>query len=173
MKIDYKKVIIVGIKIAVLAIGGYLFYRETKEEFVKKEEQSPEPNKQADPQPDGKWNNSNNTVSSRPVEEKSESKFVKGLKSATTFMSGALGVIGLTTRVSNGIESLFREGSNADCYLYGGDYFGGPGYIPGNYPWNRPESNGLPFNTPIYRGRDSRNDDVYWIKRPNGITEVW
>lgn len=171
MKFDYKKVAIIGIKIAILAVGSYLFYRETKEEFVKKKE-TPE-NKSTEKS--SFQAGEENTVEhySRPSEKK-ESKFVTGLKSATTFMSGALGVISLTTKVSNGIESLFKDGSDADNYFYyGGDYFGGPGYIPGNYPWNRPEDSGLPFNTPIYRGRDSRNDDVYWIKRPNGITEVW
>lgn len=167
MSLDYKKIAIFGIKIAVLAIGGYLFYRETKEEFVKKkisrEDNSTKDDFRAE---------ENSEDLKQPVEIK-ESKFVKGLRSATTFMNNALGVIGLTTKVSNGIESLFKDGTAADYYSYGGDYFGGPGYIPGNYPWNRSEDSGLPFNTPIYRGRDSRNDDVYWIKRPNGITEVW
>lgn len=67
--------------------------------------------------------------------------------------------------VTDSVDRLFRKNQYATV--------GRRGYIPGNYPWNTPEQRGYPNNAPIYRGQDSKQGDIYWIQREEGITEVW
>ena len=78
---------------------------------------------------------------------------------------GLFEVVKSLSGVTDSVDRLFRKNQYATV--------GRRGYIPGNYPWNTPEQAGYPNNAPIYRGQDSKQGDIYWIQREEGITEVW
>ena len=78
---------------------------------------------------------------------------------------GLFEVVKSLSGVTDSVDRLFRKNQYATV--------GRRGYIPGNYPWNTPEQGGYPNNAPIYRGQDSKQGDIYWIQREEGITEVW
>ena len=90
-----------------------------------------------------------------------------------------IGILGIISSVCLGLFEVVRSlggvTDSVDRLFHRNQYatVGRRGYIPGNYPWNTPEQVGYPNNAPIYRGQDSKQGDIYWIQREEGITEVW
>lgn len=90
-----------------------------------------------------------------------------------------IGILGIISSVCLGLFEVVRSlggvTDSVDRLFHRNQYatVGRRGYIPGNYPWNTPEQAGYPNNAPIYRGQDSKQGDIYWIQREEGITEVW
>lgn len=168
MNLDFKKVAILGLKVLAAVASGVAVFVGISGEFRKKKKVVP-----ASPAPPESEKTVEKGLEERVVEdeESTSTKIVGGLRAATNICAASMDVFRSLADVTSSVNRLFNSNDPRNPRLVGG--YQVPGYIPGNYPWNQPEYVGSPYNTPIYQGKDARNDDVFWIHRPNGIIEVW
>ena len=167
MKLDFVEIAAVGLKLLIAAAGTAALYfgiRELVKDNPEEVKKDPGPNVGMD------YGQSDVVDDSTAMTKKSK-RVMDGLKIATAVCTGIAIMINAFSGVSRSVDRLFGK-ATGDVPNQNPYYMGDPGYLAGNYPWNAPEYSG-PYNVPIYRGKDSRSDDIYWIRRPNGITEVW
>lgn len=170
MKVDFVEIAAVGLKVLIAAAGSVALYLGIKEICKSSENEKKPVFEDHDDNREGRDYGQSDVVDEFTPMTKRSRRIMNGLQIATAVCTGVAVVINAFSGISRSIDRLF--GKSADVQDRNPYYMGDPGYLAGNYPWNIPESNG-PYNIPIYRGKDSRSDDIYWIRRPNGITEVW
>lgn len=162
-----KNFAIVGLKILVFAASGISAYFGIKD-LVNKSSSS-KADTESSIEDDISFSNRSTEQSDVIIGESGLSR--KGQK--------IIGILGIISSVCLGIfevvKSLGNVTNSVDHLLNTKKYAvaGRDGYIGGNYPWNTPERQGLPNNVPIYRGQDGKKNDIYWIQREEGITDVW
>lgn len=163
-----KNFAIVGLKILVFAASGISAYFGIKD-LVNKSRSS-------------KINTEDlveNDVSSFEDQPSRHSDVIIGESGLSQKGQKIIGILGIISSVCLGVfevvKSLGNVTNSVDHLLNKKKYAvtGRNGYIGGNYPWNTPEQQGLPNNVPIYRGQDGKKNDIYWIQREEGITDVW
>ena len=171
MKANYFNIAATGVKLLAAIVGGVALYAGLSKFSSRgsgrtlKEENDQEPIDEP-----------------MPVMAPSEGsqKLMNGLRVGQMALNGTMSILGGVIDVANNINRMFDPSYYktmlSDPYNTGG-YYGKPmipGYIPGDYPWNNQgQQQGYPVDTPIRMGKDSNGQETYWLKRPNGIIEVW
>lgn len=172
MKANYINIAATGIKLLAAIVGGVALYAGlSKLSHGGNTLKNNEEDNQQDP-----------TDEPMPIMAPSEGsvKLMNGLRVGQMALSGTMNILGGVMDVANNINRMFDPSYYktmlSDPYNTGG-YYGKPmipGYIPGDYPWNNQgRQTGYPCDTPIRMGKDSTGQETYWLKRPNGIIEVW
>lgn len=162
-----KSLIIIGLRILLFIASGISAYFGIKE-LVNKSQSIVNPNTGVPP-----------ASNQPPVQSTSQSDIIIGDSGLSERGQKIIGILGIISSVCLGIfevvKSLGNVTNSVDHLLNTKKYAvaGRDGYISGNYPWNTPEQRGLPNNVPIYRGQDGKKNDIYWIQREEGITDVW
>lgn len=162
-----KNLIVIGLRILLFIASGISAYFGIKE-LVNKSQSTVNPNTGVPP------------VSNQPpIQSSNQSDVIIGDSGLSEKGQKVVGVLGIISSVCLGIfevvKSLGTVTNSVDRLLHKKRYIvaGRDGYIEGNFPWNTPEQRGLPNNVPIYRGQDGKKNDIYWIQREEGITDVW
>jgi hypothetical protein len=176
MKSDFSSLAVTGLKVLVAVAGGLALFAGISGLGKKKNETMTATGER----PDHKTTENGVVVVNQDAEmPQVGQKIVNGLKVTQLVCGGAMDVLRSLTSVASNVNRMFDSRyytSMMNDPMACSGYFGNqavPGYIPGDYPWNKQNNSGLPYDTPIYRGKDRRDDDIYWIKRPNSIIEVW
>ena len=170
-KTGYVKIAIIGLKVLAAVVGGVALYAGLNKLSENKQSQKcnnkPEDNNSCEP----------------PKFESGQSdtgkKIMDACRVGQVALNSTMNIISGIGTVANSINRMFDKSYYDtmlnDPYASSG-YFGPqmiPSYAPGNYPWNKREDPGLPYNRPIYQGKDNTGEDIYWIRRPNNIIECW
>lgn len=172
MGLDLVSLAKVGLKLLVAVGGGYIVYKCLKTDSKKKDSVAGSSVNTSTEDNVVQTSDEVMVLSKKETIEEKGKKIVDGLMLTSAICNSAMGVLKSFAGISGGIDSLFNGNLNYfDTYSKASQY-GEPGYPPGDFPWNRPDDNNI-YNTPIYRGKDFRGNDMYWIKRPNGVIEVW
>lgn len=168
-----KNFIITGLKVLTFIASGISAYFGIKDLVKKSSSSSTEvPSDASDP-------DSDYTFSPEKSQVDDNSDVIIGDSGLSRKGQKIIGILGIISSVCLGLFEVVRSlggvTDSVDRLFHRNQYatVGRRGYIPGNYPWNTPEQAGYPNNAPIYRGQDSKQGDIYWIQREEGITEVW
>ena len=168
-----KNFIITGLKVLTFIASGISAYFGIKDLVKKSSSFSTEvPSDASDP-------DSDYTFPSEKSQVDDNSDVIIGDSGLSRKGQKIIGILGIISSVCLGLFEVVRSlggvTDSVDRLFHRNQYatVGRRGYIPGNYPWNTPEQGGYPNNAPIYRGQDSKQGDIYWIQREEGITEVW
>lgn len=176
MSRDFSSLAVTGLKVLIAVAGGLALFAGISGGLGKKKT-TPPPSPKAEEEAGEEREVV--VMSQEPEMPPVGRKIVNGLRVTQLVCGGAMDVLKSLTSIASNVNRMFDSkyynSMLNDPQAYTG-YFGPqgvPGYIPGDYPWNRRDNSGLPYDTPIYRGKDKRDDDIYWIKRPGSVIEVW
>lgn len=178
MNSDFSSLAVTGLKVLVALAGGLALFAGISGLGRKKNDD--EINHNTSDNPDLRETESGVVVVDQDAAmPRVGQKIVNGLKITQLVCGGTMDVLRSLTSVASNVNRMFDSryyNSMINDPQACSGYFGTqpvPGYVPGDYPWNRSNNSPLPYDTPIYRGKDRQNDDIYWIKRPGSVIEVW
>lgn len=188
MKVDYVKVAVVGVKVLAAVVGGIAVFAgltklvsssndgEGGSEYDEETNQGNEDLAQDDVRYDDR---PPRHFSGGQGVNRTGTKIINGIRCGQMALNGAMNIIQGVVTVASNINRVFDKRAyktmlndpSASTGFFGTQMI--PSYAAGDYPWNRPADPGLPYDTPIYRGKDNSGDDIWWLRRNNNVIEVW
>lgn len=185
MKTDYAKVAVLGFKILAAVVGGVALFAGLSKMVGKSNSQPEEDN---DEQPDEgqclteeEWNERppRRYGNGGPNLSETGNKIINGIRVGQAALAGTMNIVTGVAAVASNINRIFDPNyykNMLDDPMASTGFFGTqmiPSYAAGDYPWNRQVDPGLPYNTPIYRGKEPSGEDIWWLRRQNNVIEVW